>query len=298
MPPSSGTHLRYACLDHWRGFACLSVMLFHCSNPLAAVQSSLHPWAAACKSLASCGWFGVHLFFVISGYCVAAKIQRMIELGENPGSFLLDRFFRIFPAYWAALGLAVLIAFLASPFSSGNLEDSLPDGIRGLLADVFLVNPYFQLPPTLLVSWSLVHELAFYFLAASAFLIAARLNRPRLAGCFILATAALALAPGSLPPFLIGLKFWPEFLCGAAVLMHVRDRVRHGSTAWLWALFPLVLAAGNLSPLAGSLRVTTLPAAACFALLLMALHPFDRPISQLRMLKWLAWFGASRTRFT
>lgn len=291
MPPSSGTHLRYACLDHWRGLACLSVVLFHSLGPLAAVRHTLHPSVAPCMDLSSLGWFGVHLFFVISGYCVAAKIQRMIELGENPWMFLPDRFLRIFPAYWAALALSIVIAVLSAPFSSGKLEESLPDGLQGLLADVFLVHLHFQMPATLLVSWSLVHELAFYVLAASAFLLAARLHRPRLAGCFVVATAALALNPGYLPRFLISLKFWPEILCGAAVLMHVRDRARHGNTAWLWALFPVVLALVNLSPASDSLRISTLPASACFALLLMASHPFDRQISQAKMLKWLAWLG-------
>jgi peptidoglycan/LPS O-acetylase OafA/YrhL len=36
---------------------------------------------------ADLGWFGVHLFFVISGYCLAERAARSLSRGEGVPSF-------------------------------------------------------------------------------------------------------------------------------------------------------------------------------------------------------------------
>ena len=73
--------LRYELLDHWRGFAALAVLWFHAASPWFAQSVPLGlGWFAA---LAEEGWRGVHLFFVISGYCIAQLALRKISYSNN-----------------------------------------------------------------------------------------------------------------------------------------------------------------------------------------------------------------------
>src|SRR5882724_4325160 len=91
---------RYLTLDHWRGLAALSVASFHAISPW---RTGPHPagadWLVAVMGQ---GWKGVHLFFVISGYCIGLLALREIRGRRLPGTFLANRFLRIFPPYWAA----------------------------------------------------------------------------------------------------------------------------------------------------------------------------------------------------
>jgi peptidoglycan/LPS O-acetylase OafA/YrhL len=76
---TSGAQLRYASLDHWRGVAALGVMVFHSFGAVRIAGQSVHPSIQWLKWLSDFGWFGVHLFFVISGYCIAANVCRMAQ---------------------------------------------------------------------------------------------------------------------------------------------------------------------------------------------------------------------------
>ena len=92
-------------LDHLRAFAITIVFLFHYSNMFA------HPkWM---NGLFSFGWTGVDLFFVLSGYLIAAQLFREIAIGKNISfrTFFLKRFFRIVPAYWV-----VVFIYFCFPF--------------------------------------------------------------------------------------------------------------------------------------------------------------------------------------
>ena len=57
---------------------------------------------------------GVPIFFVISGYCIAATCDSARRRPRAMGDFYLRRFRRIFPPYWIYLGLvAALFGLLA-----------------------------------------------------------------------------------------------------------------------------------------------------------------------------------------
>ena len=58
-------------------------------------------------------YLGVPIFFVISGYCIAASADSSRRKGDSPWTFLKRRFWRIYPPYWASLvGLIALVAVL------------------------------------------------------------------------------------------------------------------------------------------------------------------------------------------
>jgi peptidoglycan/LPS O-acetylase OafA/YrhL len=54
-------------------------------------------------------WLGVPMFFVISGYCLAAAADSAGRKGMHTSEFFWRRFRRIYPPYWIFLALAVLV---------------------------------------------------------------------------------------------------------------------------------------------------------------------------------------------
>jgi len=115
---------RYQSLDHWRGLACLAVLVNH-SVWIAGDSGS---WTATERwfvALAQRFWLGVPLFFVISGYCIAATVDAHERREKGTlRAYLLRRIRRIFPPYWIVLSAAALVVALidllpASPLTSG-----------------------------------------------------------------------------------------------------------------------------------------------------------------------------------
>src|SRR5438270_12515855 len=75
---------RYQTLDHWRGLACLMIVLFHASiyvvpshdisapHDVVALQSRASSFTLG--AIHCLGW-GVPIFLVISGPCIAATVD-------------------------------------------------------------------------------------------------------------------------------------------------------------------------------------------------------------------------------
>ncbi|WP_437187922.1 acyltransferase family protein [Planctomicrobium sp. SH668] len=86
-------------LDGVRGIAVLLVLMYDCLklDPLG------NPVTFAARKVASAGWSGVDLFFVLSGFLITGVL---LETRGHAGywkSFLLRRVVRIFPLYYATL---------------------------------------------------------------------------------------------------------------------------------------------------------------------------------------------------
>ena len=64
----SAPKVRYLILDRWRGIATLAVVAFHSFGAARSTGQVVHPCIRWLKWLSGFGGFGVHLFFVISGY--------------------------------------------------------------------------------------------------------------------------------------------------------------------------------------------------------------------------------------
>ena len=72
----SNSLARYQSLDLWRGLAALLVVVFHAfASYTGANYSDYHPVVVACWLVGGNGWLGVHIFFVVSGYCIAAAVD-------------------------------------------------------------------------------------------------------------------------------------------------------------------------------------------------------------------------------
>jgi peptidoglycan/LPS O-acetylase OafA/YrhL len=102
-------------IDYIRGVAILSVFMYHCLA--ASYGFSTLSWDRLFRSFSVApsfiallplhfGWIGVPIFFVVSGFCIHISFQQQ---GREWGSFFIRRFFRLYPAYLAALVLFTLL---------------------------------------------------------------------------------------------------------------------------------------------------------------------------------------------
>lgn len=89
----------YPNLDAIRAFACAAVM-FHHLFPPGVIRDAL-PW----------GYFGVRLFFVLSGFLITGIL---LDARGRPGAlkaFYIRRALRIFPIYYLVIAIIILTCF-------------------------------------------------------------------------------------------------------------------------------------------------------------------------------------------
>ena len=89
-------------IDVCRGAAALWVVCVHHTYSPAFVEQlpRVHQFLKA-------GFLGVPMFFVVSGYCIAASADGCVRKRESTGGFLRRRFLRIYPPFWASLLVVV-----------------------------------------------------------------------------------------------------------------------------------------------------------------------------------------------
>ena len=278
----------YKTLDHWRGFAALWVMIFHgCSR---IYDESVHPIVEPLKSIAKPGWLGVHIFFVISGYCIAASAYKIIIKNKTPWYFLKNRILRLFPVYWLAFILTIAINLIAAPFNNTDLLNNLPNTWQSWIGNIFLIQPYIQVPNYGVVYWTLVVELAFYILV-TALLFIRNLSNNKFA-IFI----GLVLAFAS--PFLyikqvVFLNFWCEFVCGVllftALFFEANNRKKFKNIS-LFLIIALIIM--NFILIINKQSYNQLCYSGLFSLALYFLYRFDNKIDEVSQLNWLKFAGA------
>ena len=121
---------RYKTLDAWRGAACLMIVVFHAVIDYVATPSFEQRLRSTGGSAADWGvyvasrlWVGVPIFFVISGYCIAAAADSARSKPRGAATFFARRLRRIYPPLWAYLALAALVvALLPEDLMPGTTE--------------------------------------------------------------------------------------------------------------------------------------------------------------------------------
>ena len=133
-------------LDCMRGVAVLLVIFFHITmnRPEAAYGFKY-------------GCMGVDLFFMISGFVIFLTIIRT----KSYKDFLLSRFGRLYPAYWAAVTLTALLIIGRAALT--KQPTSFPDAYD-YIVNLTMVQYYFKVPNMDGPYWTLIIELLFYAL--------------------------------------------------------------------------------------------------------------------------------------
>lgn len=297
---------RYRCLDHWRGLLCLFVVLEHAGVVLwpnladtegvsrflmGLVVGPLH-WNVAAP-----------LFFVVSGYCVAASLDSSRRKGKSPWEFLARRAWRIFPPYWAALALFVsTVACLdllgLERWHRNGLTLELPSpgelSARQWFGNLTLTEtwrPRAVLDEPLIftrVAWSLCYQEQFYVVCfvlllafRARFFRALAIATAAIVGLAVLAwdCGATRRIDGTFP------MLWHEFAIGLGVYW----RLSYPGTRRQYRAIELAIVAALVAGLWHGMASTW--ASALFGLMLIAAKPWDERIGSIRRLEPLKALG-------
>ncbi len=134
-------------VDALRGVAALAVALFHFTSRFVELYGSGQTPLVAVRH----GHLGVNLFFIISGFVIFMTLART----QRPMDFIVSRFSRLFPSYWAAIVLTFLVMlWLGLPHKAVGLKDAL--------ANFLMIHGIFGVPHVDGVYWTLEVEMLFY----------------------------------------------------------------------------------------------------------------------------------------
>jgi peptidoglycan/LPS O-acetylase OafA/YrhL len=286
--------VRYVEIDLLRFLAAIAVVFFHFTfrgfhaNHLSPVE---YPFLG---QLSKYGYFGVYLFFIISGYVVLLSAQ-----GKTLSQFFTSRVTRLYPAYWVACTFTFVVVRLFGPATNAPGWSPILDApLRGYLYNMTMLHRFFGVADLDGVYWTLSIELVFYFLVA--LLIAFRWL-PRLplvlAGWLAYCAFVGPVDNGSPFAFLLFPRVAPFFIAGMAFyLLQTSQAARWQRYGLLLAAYLLALRATradlhNLTPMYRqlfSLPVALLLVTVFFVVFLLIVQRRLR----LRPAAWVAWAGA------
>jgi peptidoglycan/LPS O-acetylase OafA/YrhL len=211
------------------------------------------------------GFYGVWLFFLLSGYLITGQLyaaRRRAEEGHSkPFSELLTfwyrRAFRIFPAYYVVL-IAISCYYL---LSGRELHGTLYYAFH--LANVYLSNNMDQFHTTWAHFWSLAVEEQFYFLFAPLLILTPARHAIKLCIGVLVASAVqrIILTSEDMEPFRIYIDSLVNFgLLAAGGLLYLvsgrisalmeRTRLNGGTAGWVALSIYFCLAASTTPLLA------------------------------------------------
>ena len=98
-------------LDLLRFLAALAVMVFHYGFRGYSADGLMDVSYQVFGGFARYGFFGFHLFFIVSGFVILLSVQ-----GKDSIGFVISRIVRLYPAYW----LCVSITFFFCLFLGDN----------------------------------------------------------------------------------------------------------------------------------------------------------------------------------
>ena len=245
MPPHEAPPPRnIAALDGLRGVAILLVLGVHLVGMDALPRQGL---LGAIQAVFWTGWSGVDLFFALSGFLITGILLDTQRSSNYFSSFYGRRSLRIFPLYYAALLLAILLNLVVA----NTMRLQFPayaalahvDWLRWLAYFVYYQNWWFPPgnPSDLFVRhfWSLAVEEQFYLVWPLCILLLSRRSLMRL--CLLLpivqlaARIALVHRLGAHDGYLNANSFFRSdgLFLGALVATVVRDRslLRRGRRA-------------------------------------------------------------------
>ncbi len=146
------TTTTFDCFDGLRAIAAFAVLVHHASFATGDMNNGRFAHYFTHLDI------GVAIFFLISGFLLYRPFVARVfsERVEPPvREFFLRRAARIFPAYWVALAVIIVVF---------RLDRAIPDGVLGYAQHFFLVHIYDRRHASLGISqaWTLAVEITFY----------------------------------------------------------------------------------------------------------------------------------------
>lgn len=169
---------RFIELDGLRGLAALAVVVYHMAN----AYDTFYPGAEPSPVSVWWGMFGVQLFFMISGFVILMSAQR----AERPSDFAISRVSRLYPAYWIALILSIVVSLVFRvPHEPLSWTDRL--------LNFTMVQRWFLVPNVDDVYWTLAIEMQFYVMVFGLLLLTRARLTPRVVRMVTTLWIAIAL---------------------------------------------------------------------------------------------------------
>lgn len=296
---------RYHSVDTWRGIACVMIVLAHSANYTQGLNDPSTPMLIRCIFfLKNQMWVGVPIFFVISGYCITASIAAKDFDHFDIKTYMLRRFKRIFPPYWAMLGIIAVMTLLERIFGGNYLEQNgnnpiIPPWWRDwsqIFGNITLTEEWryhvfgANRGMILGVAWTLCYEEQFYLILG----VLASLGRKYWWVCVLILT--LLTIPFFGLPSVRGFFFdgyWLLFSWGFYTYFAIKSKYPLFYTYCMFfvllcfAIFQLSLIGGFVSNVVqSSLLIGTI-----FGLLLIILNPYDSTIHSMKISRIFNWFG-------
>jgi peptidoglycan/LPS O-acetylase OafA/YrhL len=144
-------------IDAMRAIAALLVLWIHVTED---IPDAGRGWFGQLALDLNAGGIGVMLFFMISGFVIPASLRPGRPRGEELRRFVIGRFFRLYPLFWASIVVALLFAY----WPLGREVDGL-----AILANTTMAPQLFGQPMIQTLYWTLLTELVFYVLCAGLF---------------------------------------------------------------------------------------------------------------------------------
>jgi peptidoglycan/LPS O-acetylase OafA/YrhL len=147
----------FPALTGLRGVAAGAVLVFHLWQFAGKPEASLAGYPL--HGLAQCGYLGVDLFFVLSGFLLGLPFLaavRGLRRWPSLGTYLVRRARRVLPALWVQIALLFGLGWLVAGAPPFGLKTALVHALflQHLVRDAGVINP---------VYWTLPVEWWFYF---------------------------------------------------------------------------------------------------------------------------------------
>jgi peptidoglycan/LPS O-acetylase OafA/YrhL len=150
LDPAHPEQRRVEVLDLLRLFAVGAVLLFHYGFRGAVADGFTDLSLPGLIPVAKYGYFGVQLFFIISGFVIAYSAE-----GRTASAFAVARASRIYPGFVLCMTLTFMLTLA---IGAPRLEAS----ITQWLANLLIVSPALKQPFMDGAYWSIVYEITFY----------------------------------------------------------------------------------------------------------------------------------------
>jgi exopolysaccharide production protein ExoZ len=164
-----------------RAIAALMIVLHHANHHANLLRSSANQPETELLGFAG-WWFGIHIFFVVSGFIMVHTTHDFGGTGAF-GKFLWRRLVRVVPLYWIMTTIMVA-ALILEPNAIDLTADRLAYVIKSYLF-IPVLRAAGDMRPLVGQGWTLTYEMFFYAAFALATLLPRRLGIGALTAVFV-----------------------------------------------------------------------------------------------------------------